>query len=119
MRKHYVKWTPEYIEKFSEFYKTHPVEETAKEFKLGVATCYFMASRYGITKRYCTTIWDEGDDYLVVGLDIERLRRKVIADKMDKTEKQINHLIDKLKRSGKYYSLAYQYIAENNHRFKG
>lgn len=116
---HHQRWNPESLEEFGKYYSTHTVEETAKKFGIAVKTCYFMASKYGFSKKYVTAIWDDGDDYLVVGLDVERVRRKVIADKMDKTERQVNNFILCLKRSGKYYTLLSQYIADNNHKFKG
>lgn len=119
MKHHYKKWTPEFIKEFGEFYKNNPVKVTAKHYNMSIKYCYEMASVYGLTKKRVDVIWDDGDDYLVVGLDAERVRRKVIADKMDKTEKQVNHFIEKLKKTGRYYPLLMKYVSDNNHRFRG
>lgn len=112
------RWTPERIKEFGDYYKTHTVKQLAEKFFYTENTCRDLIKRFGLSKRR-PALWEEGDDYLIVGLHVERLSAEKIAEKMDKSTQVIYNRISYLKSTGEYYKLFSQYVQDNNHKFKG
>jgi len=104
------KWTPEAIEAFGKSYETDGPKATAAKYGLTVKHTYSLAGRYGFKSNPHKNNWDEGDDYLVVGLHLEGVSHKEIARKMDKTEWQISALIASLRAKGKFDDLMNRHV---------
>lgn len=112
-----VKWTPERIKRFGEFYESHNIKELSEHFGYTELYCNDLLKRFGISK-IKKSIWEDGDDYLIVGLIIERVRIDLIAEKLEKDVGQIYRRISLLKKKGIYYRLFSQYVQDNHHRLK-
>lgn len=111
-----IRWTPEKIQEISDLYQVMTARELAIHYKWKIGYCMNIIKRFKLRKD--TSVWDESDEYLVVGLEIEQVPRKVIADKMERSVGSVYRLIQRLKHSGKYYQLFARYIEENNHRLR-
>lgn len=117
---HYVnkRWTPERIKEFGDYYQTHTLKELSEKFFYSENTCRDLIKRFCLSKRPPSS-WEDEDDYLLVGLYIERVSLRSIADKLDKAYNTCRNRINYLKNTGRFDSLFIKYLEENNHRFKG
>lgn len=112
------KWTPARIDALESSYQNKGLKATAKRFKIKESYCKELVKRFNIRAKIPRKIWDDGDDYLVVGLRTESISFAEIAEKMDKTVEQTRSFISYLKRTGRYYDLFTRYVVENNSRLK-
>lgn len=112
------KWTPARIDALESCYQNKGLKACAKRFSISEAYCMELIKRFNIKKSKTRLVWEEGDDYLVVGLRTENVSFAEIAEKMEKSVEQTRRFISYLKRTGRYYDLFTRYVIENNSRLK-
>lgn len=103
-------WTSKRIREFKEAYQIMNCRELAKQFNISYDHCRHLLSKFKITKDDYG--WTKEDDRLIVGLEIERVPKKEIAKKMDRSVNSLYQHLTHLKKSGVYYTIFAEYVTQ-------
>lgn len=103
-------WTSKRIKELKESYQTMNCRELAKHFNISHDHCRHLLSKFKITKDDYG--WTPEDDKLIVGLEIERVSKKEIARKMDRSVNSLYQHLTHLKKSGVYYTIFAEYVLQ-------